>query len=1003
MKAPTTARRFLAAMILAVMALFLLPSSSMAAVDTPNKLVTAEWWENGGGLRDPSVKMDDSSKILPVSRWADVATGLHWRGEGGTSKILTDLGTRIQRDATSPLYMTIGNTAWSWSTSMTIAATQFDILEPMGAKADAAAGKLGDALFKSGIIVVLVVVVLLAVIFRARRGAVNWKPLGRTVIVVGLLAVMVAGAQGSREINGNYSPGTMSPGWIATNVNSIIGSLASAPAAALAVTNDGFNGAAAAEGANPAPGGCAVYVRNLERAYQDAAVPQEAPGVALPSYNTAIPILMSRMWEATGLEAWKVSQFGQYNSYGDYMYCRYLEQRGNVSASQQIAITSQPAPNTAGGVPTMNPKSAAWKTNGDNDHEDRNLIAWAMCRPTPNGTGWQIAGDWPNTTRGTTDTVSPDDCAKWWSESYFTGESGSEAAGPIADDGVFEFEGSIQYTMNDTEAAPSAREFLLSLHGPGAPAGANMALVMSYMLSAVILFFVFSGIALAIFIAKVAAVVMIIATPFALLKDMLPHEGPSQTGKFFRSFLGFSFVAYGVQIIYAFVAMISGFLISLATSWWGGASIIAMVWTGAAPLIAVLVVHLLFTKVLKLPSPLSINGGQAWAKAASGGAIGGAIGAGMTNAVMNRGKTFARGAGAAAGSAVKSKVGAVAGGRGPKAAPAPSGFSTSRTGDKSATTGTSTADVMRKDADLAKAAAAGAAGGAVAAGAVKGKSAPAELTNRDAERMARAADKAEYDRATTGLSKKEIRGQVTEARKAERDQRIEARGYDGGVLGDAREGLSRKVEDNVAAIRGRSAGANIKALGAGTVDKTVKVAKVAGRVGGRGLAVAATGGFALPIIAAEGLYKGTKRTYRAVQGRQDADRRRVIAARSADAARAAAHREQVTAEHTRRVEGREMPRSAVKPTSTPNVRTSAKAVTAPARPSAQSARVPGVVAEKATDSGLLVDSRSARRMSEPKRAMPAQRPVVTAPGQTTDRVLVGQKTVAGARTPTMQD
>lgn len=1009
MKAHSTARRILAAMILAVMAVFLVPQVASAstpptqvfAASEQMQVVSAGVFTSSDGIIAPGLSTGDTGQkaapknnsdgILPVSRWTDVATGLHWRGEGGASKIISDLGTRIQRDATSPLYLSIGHTAWSWSTAMTTAATNFDILEPLGERADEAAALLGNALFDSGIIVLLIAITFVAVFLRARKGGLRLKPLARGVLVVGLLAAMVAGAQNSNTVNGEFRPGTMSPGWVAVQTNTLVSSLTSAPAAAISFNSDTFQGAGDPDG--PAAS-CSAYVAELESAYKDAVTPNY---VELPKFQSSIPLIMSRMWESTGLEAWKVSQFGRDNTYGDFMYCRYLEQRANVTPQTQEVLT-----NRAGGVPQTNINSAAWKTNGDNEHEDRNLIAWAMCRP--DGAGWKIDGDWKQVERK----VKPnaEACAEWWSTDYFTGESGSDAAGPIADGkGAFEYRGSIQDTMNDTKTAPAARDFLLSLHGPGSAAGANIALVMSYMLSAIVLFFVFGAISLGIFIAKVAAVIMIIATPFALLKDMLPGDGPSQTVKFFKSFLGFTFLAYGVQLIFALIALITGFLTTEAVEWWGGASIIAMVWTGAAPLIAVIVLNLLFTKVLKLPSPLSINGGQAWAKAAGGGAIGGAMGAGLTNAAMNRGKGFARSAASGAGHAVASRTGISRLNGGGAKKVVPSGFS-----NRSATTSATTADAARAGvaASPAVAAAAGGAAGVAGASVVNDRAArkagkksdvtpsglnpenTAQLTPKqqakEEARQLRKIERAEFDEATQGKSQAEIRGEIREARKAERDARVEARGYKGGVLGDVRENITRKISDNVAAMDERTAGENLKAGGKFAGRSIRKVAKVGARVGGAGLAVAATGGLALPVIAAAALYKGGKRTYRSVQGRQDGDRRRIVAASSKRAAEAAQQRQSVTEKHDRRTSQRQFAtptparRAPGETTFTggptlPQPQTSNRIV-----PEVAPIKIPGVSQEEKTTSGLILDSRTSRRMSQPTAAPAVTQPVNPATG-----------------------
>lgn len=54
-----------------------------------------------------------------------------------------------------------------------------------------------------------------------------------------------------------------------------------------------------------------------------------------------------------------------------------------------------------------------------------------------------------------------------------------------------------------------------------------------------------------------------------------------------------------------------------------------MLWSGFAPFTALILVHLPFTKVFKMPSPVTIGGARAWHKADASGALSTAAAAGV--------------------------------------------------------------------------------------------------------------------------------------------------------------------------------------------------------------------------------------------------------------------------------------------------------------------------------------------------------------------------------------
>jgi hypothetical protein len=101
----------------------------------------------------------------------------------------------------------------------------------------------------------------------------------------------------------------------------------------------------------------------------------------------------------------------------------------------------------------------------------------------------------------------------------------------------------------------------------------------------------------------------------------------------------------------------------------GDTSLVATIWSGLAPLMAVGIMHMMFTKVMKVPSPFSVSGGLSWGSM-MGGAMGGAAFTGVSSLLdrsSSRLKNRATGAAKGAMGSGKAAVGP-ASGRSPAAA-----------------------------------------------------------------------------------------------------------------------------------------------------------------------------------------------------------------------------------------------------------------------------------------------------------------------------------------------
>lgn len=797
---------------------------------------------------------------LPSERWADSATTLHSRKIGGITNIVADLSTTLQRDASFPVLTSIANTLWSATTTVVSLAVRMDFMSDLGGYVDSIVSGVGKTLITSPIVVAIIVIGIIVVAWRGMRGRGNpMAYLGRVVLTLSVMVALVFGASASTvSDNGTYTAGRLSPGWFAQTANGVISSLASAPAAALsadvaAVPSASETGATGALS-------CSAYVSKLNEMYVASAGGESQLGKTMQS---AIPMTLSRMWEQTGLQAWKVAQFGGDNEYADWMYCRLLEHRAGISPAIQHTFTQ-----ASGTIPELNAVAAPWGTGGDNDAEDRNLIAWASCRLDGSG-NWTVQSGWS----GLPDKApTADECSKWWSEDYFTGD-GDKTSGIIAGDSNFDWSGKPSETVNRTNAAPEVRNYVLSLHGAGSSAGGNQVMVLAYLLSAFIMLLVFGVLSLAILFFKLMMVVMTFSVIFTLLRDLLPSDGPSATGKLLKTYVGVAFVVFGFGLVLALVTTLTGLVISGASTAFGGGSVTTMIITGVAPLVSLIALHWVFKNVLKMPSPLSITGANAWGKAAAGGAVGGAVGAGAAEMMQRRGGHMVRSAGRSAAAAVGNRMRpGVATGPGRSGRPARAGRSSAEVPPMAGVAAAGGLAGGAAGAALAGGAGAGGRSGRMSRG---GTGAPnrraevpggennaqrslAERTRATAERRAVAREAAAGRRAAgiSGLDHAlnngaaRLAGKQHAATLAARERRqtaIERRGFNGGAVGSGYEAVRQRMAETRAEFDKAPLRTAMRLTGKSAAT-TAKVAAL----------TVATGGAALPVALAYGAYKQTK-------------------------------------------------------------------------------------------------------------------------------------------------
>jgi hypothetical protein len=569
----------------------------------------------------PASSGGPSGPYLPIDRWASVAgSDLHTRLSGGFFGF-SDIGQEANRELQS-LALSVGNTLWQGGTDLVSLAGQFCFAGQVAVAIDHAAATVGDAIASSGLMMAVVVLAVAVLLWRRHRsGESPWGPALRMAVVLGIFAAMLAGATATRAGPGGRAElGTFSPGWLIDEVYGTVSSLASAPTEAIAAQPTGLTGVAS-EG----PASCGAYVASLESDYKAT----YGPG---PTFAASLPLALNDMWEQAGLATYTEVQFGAGNPYGAWAYCHQLDFNAGYSATDQAAVAGQSLPAGA----QVYSSALAWPGPGeDNATVDASVVGWAACEGYPGH--WGIPAPWASTG------VSPQVCDQWW-----------QSAGVPSQ---LDWGTSTSKVTQAAAAAPDGAEladFLLNYHGDAN--GTADAAAITYAMSSVVVFAVFALLAGAVLVAKVALLVMILLLGAAALLSMWPGAGQGRLGQVGRYTLGLVVFATGAQLLVALVALVTGIVSEMVSSFAGQGSFLDVLAMGVAPVAAVYILHFVFTKVLRAPSPFKLSGALAWASSA--GAVGAGVASLVDRQVDQRGRRMGLALARSAKSAVLARYGA---------------------------------------------------------------------------------------------------------------------------------------------------------------------------------------------------------------------------------------------------------------------------------------------------------------------------------------------------------
>lgn len=606
-----------------------------------------------------TAKAVKDDNLLPINRWLDGTDSFHSNVEGWDIGEYLNSGTRSA--ITGPL-MAAGSMMWSGTVGVTSMANAFCVGDTIAYQIDRAIGAVGSAVTSGAgvaLIAMLVVASLVASFWNAQRtGARPFKTLLVKVSTVGLITFLVAGAANTTE--GEF--GTGSPGWFVSSVTDTISRVSSAPAAVVVALDDDEESVESAGDMS-----CQAYTAKLRYMFQHR--------YSGDSKASAIPLILSSMWESTGLEAWKNAQFGGQSEWADYVYCRVLDEQSNTPVS-----TSDPEDNSivynssiegvyvytsssmSSNLPVLdiNPDAAAFSPADSSKSRAVSYTGWLACKGS--------AGSWSTTEffggweQKVTDANADNACTGWWTlpdsdavSDNYTGDT-FEAVGS-----AFDWGGK---SSKLSDLPLEEREFMSYFQGYSSATSTGQAL--AYAFSSLVVFIVFGAVALLVVLAKFGVYFLSFALFALLLASLMPKaQLGDMIAKWFKKLVGVAVMATGASLVFALIAFFTKIVVDMGESSFESGSILAMLWAAAAPVVAVLLMNWIF-KSARLPSPLTVRGAMAWGTGAGlvGGAVGGAMGSAMASRSSSIGRSLRRTAENSVGNLADDAVNALRRGRG---------------------------------------------------------------------------------------------------------------------------------------------------------------------------------------------------------------------------------------------------------------------------------------------------------------------------------------------------
>lgn len=573
----------------------------------------------------------DDSNCLPYKRWMPATQAFHGRFDGFGGMAATSY--QVQAGVSSSM-MSTGNLLYSLGGSIVGLADSVNILQVAGKDVNKGFAAIGNAFLSSPFAALIAVFAVGGIMMGLMRGRSAARRLISTAIVLGLMVAMVTGASagaskgsatnaaGCASVN---SFGVMSPAWMANLTSTATCAVTQGIASSLNTVVDGMS---SDNDTFLNQGTCAAYADRLVQLAKDKTKPSQTE------------LQINSSWMNSGLAAWAQTQYGTTprsnsddgdNSDAPLMadsWCHQAEVNTGRKAANQILLTYE-TKDVAKKVGAFSDgkfatRAPAWIQNADDKDDDRALVSWAACK-------WDPSKGTVEVRKGFTDEASGSGLTKQQCIDVITNKD--------ADLGKFDYPGSTgdiqkKFSKDNTSAADFKADvdYLTSLHGNNLVTNGSGPMF-AYLLSAIAFCVVFILLGCVVLVAKLAAGVMTVGLIFVLIKCLLGNAGWDPMVKFGKQFISFSVLAAASSLLLALVSMVTKIIQNVGVGAVGGpGSIFGLVWVGLSPLLAVIMLHLMFKK-LSIASPFTPNGVMGYAAAAGGGQI---AGAGLVNRLQSR-------------------------------------------------------------------------------------------------------------------------------------------------------------------------------------------------------------------------------------------------------------------------------------------------------------------------------------------------------------------------------
>lgn len=556
-----------------------------------------------------------ATPLIGLAHAADTNTLPAWRWLGSTSKLhsmvswsdMEQLMGALSRGTIQTWIMGISQGIWACTIGlMKFALVDFDPTTGASSTIDTSTKSLATSVMGSTLIVMAVVIIIFSALWKKRKGVGGSEPWRRVGFAIAVVSILSAFAFTS------MTP-TKAVGAISNIAQSSVGAIATD-------LNSNFD--------NGGSGLSEYYIDRMHEDYNS----QEGANAQLDQ--------ISRLWEQSQLRAYKRIQFGSNNTIGDDVYAPWLDliTRSDIADIRKYAGWDGDGNNIEWWAPAFLRNQT---TLGDSGLEDRALWAWAACYSDNGGINFKVrdvftpvnSGDKSFRNIYSDGGGNPDsgntECNKMFLQNIEAG--GDFQSEKTQDDTDYIIENSSNQNATAVKAA-QILDFGDAIHGKNAATG-TMESVSSFIVALVdlvIFGIIFGGVIIFI---KIMIMILTAVLVIALVVSLFNRNGPDMLRRYLVQWMTYQFLAAGSSLLLA-VLLWATTLVSQAINdtinGWGATLFtqLLQIWVpGISPIVTIVALHMVFKKLLKMPSPFTMDGAAAWATA--GGAAPAMVGSGV--------------------------------------------------------------------------------------------------------------------------------------------------------------------------------------------------------------------------------------------------------------------------------------------------------------------------------------------------------------------------------------